>query len=188
MGVPVLRVRRRVPLAVSCCVCLRLLCNSVYVFNTPHASSMFTTRSDCYQITRLSARHVWQQCLATSRSKKSSHMAALLLLALKATAYHGEDNNWLVRVDGMIDANKCLRVGSITDLGADEANSNTGDRTTPNSNVTCGFGSAGLAPMCSLSKEAGSGVAEAVAEAQAAITQPASISGCVFDEASAPAC
>ena len=85
-------------------------------------------------------------------------MAALLLLALKATAYHGEDNNWLVRVDGMIDANKCLRVGSITDLGADEANSNTGDRTTPNSNVTCGFGSAGLAPMCSLSKEAGSGV------------------------------
>lgn len=115
-------------------------------------------------------------------------MAALLLLALKATAYHGEDNNWLVRVDGMIDANKCLRVGSITDLGADEANSNTGDRTTPNSNVTCGFGSAGLAPMCSLSKEAGSGVAEAVAEAQAAITRPASISGCVFDESSAPAC
>ena len=29
-------------------------------------------------------------------------MAAALLLALKATAYHGEDNNWLVRVDGRI--------------------------------------------------------------------------------------
>ena len=68
-------------------------------------------------------------------------MSAVLLLALKATAYHGEDNNWYVRVDGMIDANKCLRVGSIIDLGADEANSNTaGDRTTPNSNATCVHG------------------------------------------------
>ena len=116
-------------------------------------------------------------------------MAAVLLLALKAMlAYHGEDNNWFVQVDGMIDNAKCLRVGSITDLGADEANSNTGDRTTPNSNVTCGFGDASLAPMCALShEESGSGVAEGIAEAQAAIIQPA-ISGCVFDESSVPAC
>ena len=99
-------------------------------------------------------------------------------------AYHGEDNNWFVQVDGMIDNAKCLRVGSITDLGADEANSNTGDRTTPNSNVTCGFGDASLAPMCALSQESGS---EGIAEAQAAIIQPA-ISGCVFDESSVPAC
>ena len=99
-------------------------------------------------------------------------------------AYHGEDNNWFVQVDGMIDNAKCLRVGSITDLGADEANSNTGDRTTPNSNVTCGFGDASLAPMCALSQESGS---EGIAEAQAAIIQPA-ISGCVFDESSVLAC
>ena len=115
-------------------------------------------------------------------------MAAVLLLALKAMAYHGEDNNWFVQVDGMIDNAKCLRVGSITDLGADEANSNTGDRTTPNSNVSCGFGDAGIAPMCALSQELGSGAAEGIAEAQAAIVQPATISGCVFDESSVPAC
>ena len=115
-------------------------------------------------------------------------MAAVLLLALKAVAYHGEDNNWFVQVDGMIDNAKCLRVGSITDLGAEEANSNTGDRTTPNSNVTCGFGDAGIAPMCALSQESGSGAAEGIAEAQAAIIRPASISGCVFDESSVPAC
>ena len=118
------------------------------------------------------------------------HMAALLLLALKATAYHGEDNNWLVRVTGFMDANGCMRVSSITDLGADDANGVT-DLTVPNNNLSCVVnGDAGLAPNCALSKgEAGSGDADAIAEAQAAITVPVNaLSGCEFDEASAPAC
>ena len=44
-------------------------------------------------------------------------LVAVALVLPHADAAHGLDNNWTVKVTGMVDANDCVRVTSIEDLG-----------------------------------------------------------------------
>lgn len=51
------------------------------------------------------------------------YLCAMSVMVLPASAAHGLDNNWTVKVTGMKDANGCMTATSIEDLGASLASS-----------------------------------------------------------------
>eukprot|EP00439_Symbiodinium_sp_Y106_P009751 s4085_g1.t1 len=94
-------------------------------------------------------------------------MLASLVVAMilpSSQAAHGLDNNWTVAITGMKDANDCLRVSSIEDLGANIASA---------ANVNCVSSSSTCADNydCDAAKA----------------KKPANFAGCTFDSSSASA-
>ena len=94
-------------------------------------------------------------------------MLASLVVAMilpGSHAGHGLDNNWTVAITGMKDANDCLRVSSIEDLGANLANPAKVDCLSATSTCTDNYD-------CDAAKA----------------KKPANFAGCTFDSSSASA-
>jgi len=95
-------------------------------------------------------------------------MTAMLLLSLASTLFncvlaaHGFDNNWTVAVTGMKDANNCVRVTSIEDLGANLVTPDTSKCLSATNMCEDNYN-------CEAAKA----------------SKPASFSGCTFDSSSA---